>query len=136
MQKSIEFFELNKDGTWFVVLIFVLVVIAIALLVHYGRRAIEDIRFYHKYGMTLSKYCFVNEISDRDWAKEVARRELENSKIIERLNTTRDFYIPPTGITMEEATQNMLKFSRVLNDIEIAKVRDSIGLPPTSNGGL
>lgn len=135
MQKFIEFFELNKDGTWFVILIFVLAVMVVFYLIHYGRQAIEDISFYHKYGITLSKYCYDNEISDREWARELAVRHYESVKVVDRLNSTSSLYIPPTGITMEEATQNMLKFSRALNDIEIAKVRDSIGLPSIPNGG-
>lgn len=131
MQRFIEFFELNKDGTWFVVLIFVLAVIAVALLVHYGRYEILNIKFYRKYGITLSKYCKKYDISDYGYAFEDAARKKEYKKTVANIQRN-DLLIVPYGVTIEQACDAIMKFQEVLSANDI---REQLNLTRV-NGGL
>lgn len=116
MQKFIEFFELDKDGTWFVIL----AVIAAVMLVIFAIKGIiliiENVKFRNIYGVTLTEYCKQYDISDRDYAWEDAARRKEYTKAVSDI-TRNEFLIPQTGITMAQAVENMKELSRVLGGI-------------------
>jgi hypothetical protein len=114
MQKLVEFLELDKDGTWFVLLIIIMVFIIFSLSVRFIRYERLNIKFRKKYGVSLYKYCKRYDIDDYYIAMREADSDERNQKTIDKLMRN-DFILSRTGVSMDEAARSFNQFSRQLS---------------------
>lgn len=115
-ERFCKILELDKDGTWFVILIIVLLVLSIIFIKKGIERAALELSFYRHYGTWLFKYCKENDIYDVDLAFKHAEYQKHMKKTLRHLIYRQDdFYIPNIGITMDEAVENVRIFLDSLN---------------------
>lgn len=130
MQNFINFLELDKDGTWFVVLMFIIFVVLVCLIIKGFKFIVENLNFYKEYGVTLVNYCKTYDILDQDYAWEDAARKREYKKVVFDISRN-DLIIPQSGITIVQAIENMQEFSRVLS---MCDVQECVNLIKTNEG--